>query len=68
MKGKVSLWKDDKGFGFIQPDDGSEKLFFHVSNVKTDARRPQVGDSVLYESTRDSQQRLKAKTSHLTET
>jgi cold shock CspA family protein len=61
MKGKVSLWKDDKGFGFIQPDDGSEKLFFHVSSVKTDARRPQVGDSVLYESTRDSQQRLKAK-------
>jgi len=61
MKGKVSLWKDDKGFGFIQPDNGSEKLFFHVSSVKTNARRPQVGDSVLYESMRDSQQRLKAK-------
>ncbi len=61
MRGKISQWKDDKGFGFIQPDDGSEKLFFHVSSVKSSARRPQVGDSVLYESTRDSQQRLKAK-------
>ncbi len=61
MKGKVTQWKDDRGFGFIQPNDGSEKLFFHVSSVKTDARRPQVGDSVLYESMRDSQQRLKAK-------
>lgn len=61
MKGKVTQWKDDKGFGFIQPDDGSEKLFFHVSSVKTNARRPQVGDSVLYEPMRDSQQRLKAK-------
>jgi len=61
MKGKVTQWKDDKGFGFIQPDDGSEKLFFHVSSVRTKARRPQVGDSVLYESMRDSQQRLKAK-------
>lgn len=61
MKGKVTQWKDDKGFGFIQPDDGSEKLFFHVSSVKTNNRRPQVGDSVLYEPMRDSQQRLKAK-------
>jgi cold shock CspA family protein len=60
MRGKISQWKDDKGFGFIQPDDGSEKLFFHVSSVKTNARRPQVGDRVLYESMRDSQQRLKA--------
>jgi cold shock CspA family protein len=61
MKGKVTQWKDDKGFGFIQPDDGSEKLFFHVSSVKTNARRPQIGDQVLYETIRDSQQRLKAK-------
>ncbi|MEH6649075.1 MAG: cold shock domain-containing protein [Motiliproteus sp.] len=61
MKGKVIQWKDDKGFGFIQPDDGSEKLFFHVSSVKTNARRPQVGDNVLYQSMRDTQQRLKAK-------
>jgi len=61
MKGKISQWKDDKGFGFIQPEDGSEKLFFHISSVKTNARRPQVGDSVLYEAVRDSQQRLKAR-------
>ncbi len=32
-----------------------------MSSVKTDARRPQVGDSVFYDSMRDSQQRLKAK-------
>ncbi len=61
MKGKIAQWKDDKGFGFIQPEDGSEKLFFHVSSVKTDTHRPQVGDSVRYEPMRDAQQRLKAK-------
>ncbi|AJQ94731.1 cold shock domain-containing protein [Gynuella sunshinyii] len=61
MKGKISQWKDDKGFGFIQPDDGSEKLFFHISSVETNARRPQVGDYVFYESMRDSQQRLRAR-------
>lgn len=61
MKGKINQWKDDKGFGFITPDDGSEKIFFHISSVKTNARRPKIGDIVLYDSIRDSQQRLKAK-------
>ncbi len=61
MKGKITQWKDDKGFGFIIPDDGSEKVFFHISTVKSGARRPQVGDIVIYEATRDSQNRLKAR-------
>jgi cold shock CspA family protein len=61
MKGKVCQWQDEKGFGFIQPENGSEKLFFHISSVKSAARRPEVGDSVLYDPTRDSQNRLRAK-------
>ncbi|WP_456379063.1 cold shock domain-containing protein [Thiolapillus sp.] len=61
MKGKITQWKDDKGFGFIIPDDGSEKVFFHISTVKSGTRRPQVGDIVIYEATRDSQNRLKAR-------
>jgi len=61
MKGKVSQWNDEKGFGFIKPDNGSEKIFFHVSSINTNARRPQIGDTVLFETTRDAQQRLKAK-------
>ena len=52
---------DDKGFGFIQPENGSDKLFFHISSIKTTARRPEVGNSVLFDSTRDSQNRLRAK-------
>src|SRR5690554_1489627 len=61
MKGKVCQWKDEKGFGFIQPENGGEKLFFHISSVKTTARRPEVGDSILYDPTRDFQNRLRAK-------
>lgn len=61
MRGKINQWKDEKGFGFIVPDDGTEKVFFHISTVKSDARRPQVGDVVIYETTRDSQNRLKAR-------
>lgn len=60
MKGSICQWNDKKGYGFINPDDGSDKLFFHISSVKTGARRPKVGDNVLFEATRDSQQRLNA--------
>jgi cold shock CspA family protein len=61
MKGKVCQWQDEKGFGFIQPENGSDKLFFHISSVKTTAKRPEVGDIVLYDPTRDHQNRLRAK-------
>jgi cold shock CspA family protein len=61
MKGKISQWHDDKGYGFIVSDDGAEKVFFHISSLKTSSRRPQIGDSVVYESTLDAKQRLQAK-------
>lgn len=61
MKGTISQWMDEKGVGFIQPDDDSKKLFFHISSIKTNARRPQIGDSVFYELMQDPQQRLQAK-------
>lgn len=61
MKGKISQWKDDKGFGFILPEEGGEKIFFHISSVKNQSGRPQVGDVVLYDSARDTQGRLRAK-------
>lgn len=61
MNGKIAQWKDDKGFGFIVSDDGDKRIFFHISAVKTRGRRPQAGDSVLYETMSDSQGRLRAK-------
>lgn len=60
MKGTVVSWKDDKGFGFIRPDDGGEQVFFHISSVKKTTRKPQLGDPVIFEVGHDAQGRPRA--------
>lgn len=47
-KGQLTKWKDERGFGFIQPGDGGKEVFLHISEVKDSTRRPQVGDTIYY--------------------
>jgi len=52
--GTVKFFNTTKGFGFIQPDDGSADVFVHVSAVeRAGLRTLNEGQKVTFEAARD---------------
>jgi CspA family cold shock protein len=48
--GTVKWFSDEKGYGFIVPDDGGRDLFVHHTNIQaTGFRTLQEGQRVTYE-------------------
>jgi CspA family cold shock protein len=47
--GKIKMFNDEKGFGFIRPDDGSDDVFFHVSALR-EGDDVTVGKPVTFET------------------
>lgn len=60
LKGKITQWDDEKGFGFIQPMLKGERIFIHIKALQNRARRPVIGEVVTYTVSQDSKGRLQA--------
>lgn len=53
--GKVKWFNSTKGFGFIQPDNGGDDAFVHISAIERSGLRELVeGQKVGYDLERDS--------------
>lgn len=48
MTGTIKFFNTEKGFGFVVPDDGSQDMFFHVSQC-VEGWEPAEGEQVSYE-------------------
>lgn len=59
-QGRISTWKDDKGFGFITPNGGGEQVFVHINSFSSRQRRPEGSELVTYELTVDGKGRSQA--------
>lgn len=48
--GTLAKWNDDRGFGFILPNQAGEEIFVHISAFPKDGVRPTVGEVVSFET------------------
>ncbi|NIM43213.1 MAG: DUF1294 domain-containing protein [Hydrogenophaga sp.] len=46
--GTLVTWNDDRGFGYIEPTQGGERVFVHVSAWPKGAGRPQVNQTLSF--------------------
>jgi uncharacterized membrane protein YsdA (DUF1294 family)/cold shock CspA family protein len=59
QKGLLTAWNDAKGFGFIAPEGGGERVFAHISSY-AGRGRPVSNRKVTYSITKDAQGRPRA--------
>jgi uncharacterized membrane protein YsdA (DUF1294 family)/cold shock CspA family protein len=47
-QGTLVTWEDDRGFGFIEVDGSSERIFVHIKSIAEISTRPRSGDRLSF--------------------
>ena len=58
--GILTEWNDERGYGFITAENTGKKVFLHIKNLASQARRPQVGEMFFYQIGTDNKGRPQA--------
>ena len=56
-QGKIAYWNEDKGYGFIQPETDTKRVFVHIRAFGKRAERPALDEKVSYALSTDKQGR-----------
>jgi uncharacterized membrane protein YsdA (DUF1294 family)/cold shock CspA family protein len=59
-KGRITGWKEARGFGFITPSSGGGKVFVHARSFENRRRRPVGNELVTYAMKNDAKGRAQA--------
>lgn len=60
FQGRITEWRDDRGYGFITPNGGGDRVFIHVKDLASFGRRPAGNELVNYQLVADGKGRLRA--------
>lgn len=61
FEGTLKTWNDERGFGFIAPDQGGDEVFVHVKAIANLTGRPAIGQRLSFEIEPGPQGRKRAK-------
>lgn len=58
--GTVVTWNDEKGYGFLEPEEGGSRVFLHISALPYGSARPKEGDRLVFSTETQADGRLRA--------
>jgi cold shock CspA family protein len=61
IDGTLVKWNEERGYGFIAPQQGGPEVFAHIKAFPRDGRKPQVAEALSFEIGFDQQGRKRAK-------
>lgn len=57
QKGRITEWQDERGFGFVTPMAGKDRVFVHIKSFVDRTRRPAANELVTFDLKRDAKGR-----------